>query len=212
MARVQVPITVLDTTGAPISGASVRVQFRAGGADATLYSGESGGSTTTNPTSTDSVGRVQAWVDRGAYNAVISGTGFTTYTQPFDAAPAADSSVDNLWIPAAVIDDRELDPTNITSFLKLATVADRKVAFGVFNSGSFSNTAKKTGTTAHGLAVVPVLVLMTAGAIATQTPSSSAVAASWDGTIDATSFGWRLDVADNGITNNGVNVYWLAIG
>lgn len=89
--------------------------------------------------------------------------------------------------------------------------ADHKANFGTFNSGGFGGGKTVSGVKAHGLAAAPALVVMCAGAIATQTPSSSAVAASWDGTVDATNFGWRLTIADGGISNNGVNVYWLAI-
>jgi hypothetical protein len=103
MARVPVPITVIDTNGSVVSGASVTVRKRSDSSLATLYQAETGATTIANPVSTDSFGRVVAWVDRGAYNAVISGTSITTYTQPFDGAAAADRTLDTLWAPAGVV-------------------------------------------------------------------------------------------------------------
>lgn len=85
MARIKVPITVIDPLGSAVGGASVRVQRRSDGVDVTLYTAETGPTTTANPTTTDSYGRTQAWVDTGlSYNAIISGTGITTYTQAFE--------------------------------------------------------------------------------------------------------------------------------
>lgn len=127
MARVRVPIAVIDPAGNAVAGASVTVNKRSTGIAATLYVAETGPTTTANPTATDAYGRVTAWVDRGAYNAVISGTGITTYTQPFEAGAAADQAIDDLWLPygatapvvaalPAGVDGQEItyavDPTN----------------------------------------------------------------------------------------------------
>lgn len=95
MARVRVPITVIDAAGNGVAGASVRVQKRVGGADAVLYTSETGPSTATNPTTTDAYGRTTAWVDQGQYNAIVSGGSITTYTQPFDAASGENFDVSN---------------------------------------------------------------------------------------------------------------------
>jgi hypothetical protein len=101
MARIQVPITVIDLSGNGVSGAAVRVQNRVGGADATLYTSESGPTTAANPTTTDSYGRVSAWVTApGQYNALVSGTGITSYTQPFDAVPGENFDVGNSKVGA----------------------------------------------------------------------------------------------------------------
>ena len=98
MARVRVPITVIDASGNAVTGASVQVQNRATLSNATLYQAETGGTTVANPTSTDSFGRVAAWIGRGAYQAVISGGGLATYTQHFEGAPAADGSGESAWL------------------------------------------------------------------------------------------------------------------
>jgi len=101
MARIQVPITVIDLSGNGVSGASVRVQNRVGGADATLYTSESGPTTAANPATTDAYGRVSVWVPApGQYNALVSGTGITSYTQPFDAAPGENFDVGNSKVGA----------------------------------------------------------------------------------------------------------------
>lgn len=103
MARVRVPITVIDPAGNAVAGAAVTVNKRSTGTAAVLYVAETGPTTTANPTTTDAYGRVTAWVDRGAYNAVISGTGITTYTQPFDAGAASDQGIDDLWLPSGAV-------------------------------------------------------------------------------------------------------------
>lgn len=103
MARVRVPITVIDNSGNGVNGAAVHVKHRLSGLTATVYQAETGPTTISNPMSTDSSGRVTGWVERGAYNADISGTGISNYTQPFDAAAAENRSVDGLWLPRTFV-------------------------------------------------------------------------------------------------------------
>jgi len=50
-------------------------------------------------------------VERGAYDIVISGSGITSYTEPFDAAPAGDQTVDVGWLVDASITQAKLDAT-----------------------------------------------------------------------------------------------------
>lgn len=97
MARVALPLTVVDAAGNAIQGASVRVKKRSDGSDATLYAAEAGATTAANPVATNTQGRTGVWVDRGAYNCTVTGTGIVTYTEPFDAAPAGDNAVDTIW-------------------------------------------------------------------------------------------------------------------
>ena len=111
--RVRVPITVVDVSGNVVSGATVQVQDRSLGANTTLYQAEIGATTVSNPTTTDSYGRVNAWVGRGEYNAIISGTGITNYTQPFEASPAVDGAGESAWLA---------DPTWITGASIAASV------------------------------------------------------------------------------------------
>lgn len=65
MARVEIPWTVLDENSRPLSGVAVSVTDRATGDPVTVYSGETGGATT-SPVS-DALGRIAGWVPPGAY-------------------------------------------------------------------------------------------------------------------------------------------------
>lgn len=103
MARVNVPIAVIDPDGNAVAGATVRVIYRDDSVSSTLYQAEVGPTTTPNPTTTDGLGRVNAWVDRGSYYAEISGSGIIPYTQAFDAAPASDAGIDALWLPTSLV-------------------------------------------------------------------------------------------------------------
>lgn len=88
--RVEIPEVVLASTGAPVSGASVQVNLRGAGA-ATVYAAETGGTTSANPILTDANGRIEGWLEEGSYDLVVSGTGLTTYTQPFEAVRGSNS-------------------------------------------------------------------------------------------------------------------------
>lgn len=104
MARTEIPIVVIDpATGNAVSGASVSVVSRSTGSAATLYTTETGGTTATNPRTTDANGRLTGWVDRGAYRLDISGSGLTSYSKNWDSAPASDASMDGLWIGQGAI-------------------------------------------------------------------------------------------------------------
>jgi hypothetical protein len=94
MARVELLVTVdklltdADLASqylSPVSGASVQVNVRAGGSPATVYAAETGGTTVSNPLVTDAQGRVNGWVDEGSYVLNISGSGITSYNQPYEA-------------------------------------------------------------------------------------------------------------------------------
>lgn len=98
MNRVEVDIvvqSVSSSTGALSAAASASVQINArndngsSGAAATLYTTPDLSTTKTNPLITDSVGRLDAWVDQGSYNLVVSGSGIAGYTQPWEAVPAS---------------------------------------------------------------------------------------------------------------------------
>jgi hypothetical protein len=52
---------------------------------------------------------VEGWVERGAYDIVISGSGITSYTEPFEAAPGGDQTVDVGWLVDASITQAKLD-------------------------------------------------------------------------------------------------------
>lgn len=94
MARAKVTEAILDSTGTPVTGASVQVNLRASSA-ATLYAAESGGTTVANPATTTS-GRIDAWVDEGSYDLVVTYAG-STATYPFEAKKGF-SSTDTMTV------------------------------------------------------------------------------------------------------------------
>lgn len=103
MARVPLPIYVADpATGEAVAGAVVHITRRDGGADATLYAGETGAGTVANPTVTDAYGRALVWVDRHPLKLDYSGAGLAAWTEYRDPAPASDASVDAAWLAAGV--------------------------------------------------------------------------------------------------------------
>src|SRR3954470_811028 len=88
IARVELLATVdkiVSSNLQQVSGASVQVNVRATGSPATVYAGETGGTTVSNPLVTDANGRVNGWVDEGSYVLAISGSGITSYNQPYEA-------------------------------------------------------------------------------------------------------------------------------
>lgn len=97
MARTPLYLEVKDTFGNVVPNAVVTVRKRSDNSLATLWQAETGGTTMGNPMSSDSLGRVQAYVDRGAYNVSVTGTSITPYTVPFDGAAASNRSVDPDW-------------------------------------------------------------------------------------------------------------------
>lgn len=105
MARTEIPITVQLTNGDVVVGASVTVRKRSDNSLATVYQAETGGTTVPNPLATDANGRVDGWVDRGAYVANITGgtPPVTAYNENFDASPAADGGIDAEWMNDAVL-------------------------------------------------------------------------------------------------------------
>lgn len=86
MPRIPVHIFVGDpATGNAISGVSATVKNRVTATNATLYSAETGGSTVTNPLTTDSNGRALAYTERAPLQIDYSGTGITAFSEYRDA-------------------------------------------------------------------------------------------------------------------------------
>jgi hypothetical protein len=54
----------------------------------TVYAAETGGTTVSNPLVTDANGRVNGWVDEASLVLTISGSGITSYNQPYEAINA----------------------------------------------------------------------------------------------------------------------------
>ena len=123
MARAEIPLTIIDpATGNAIVGASVAVKLRATGVSAVVYAAETGATTVANPRTSDANGRVSGWVDRGAYQFDISGTGLTSYTEFWDAATSSDGGLDTAWLAASSVTTVKLDTGAVTT-AKLAADA-----------------------------------------------------------------------------------------
>lgn len=73
MARVEVDAVVRHTNGAAAAGKTVNIYNRGTVVAVTLYSGETGAGPVANPTTTDTEGRINAWVNEGSYDIVIDG-------------------------------------------------------------------------------------------------------------------------------------------
>ena len=127
MARAEVPIVVLNgTTGLPVNGASVAITNRPGGTPATWFAVETGGTGSTAAVITDANGRVNAWVERGAYTLSVTGTGITGYSEPWDAVPGGNATIDTAWITDGAVSNAKL-ATGIDS-AKLTTIPGSKLA------------------------------------------------------------------------------------
>lgn len=238
MARSELPIVALNsTTGLPVSGASVAVKLRSTGLNATWWTAETGGTSSTAAITTDAQGRTTAWLDRGAYNCTISGTGITTYTEPFDSAPAADNAIDALWLPDNVIATRHLgdgvvttaelgaaavtgpkigaaavDNTHLATaaknlFPQLQTVAARKVEYGETGDISFGVNTVAETTVTHGMGVTPSFIFLTAN---TGDNTNDMVTASWK-SKSSTQFVIRVISHVGNLNFPGINVTWMAI-
>lgn len=89
MARINVPLVAVRGTIGLIASATVYVTKRSDGEPATLYTAETGGTTTPNPATTDAAGRVNAWVEEESYNALVTppaGLGLSPWAESFEGA------------------------------------------------------------------------------------------------------------------------------
>ncbi len=92
MARARITHVVQRTSGDAIANASVTVTNRKTGVTATIYVGETGTSTLSNPITSDSDGRLTGWVDEGSYNLVAT-DGTSSYTEPLEAVSGSNSGL-----------------------------------------------------------------------------------------------------------------------
>jgi len=226
-----------STTGLPVSGASVAIKFRSSGLNATWWTQETGGTSSTAAVTTDTNGRVTAWVDRGAYNCTVSGTGITTYTEAWDSTPASDSSIDSLWLPdnlivqrmiadnavgtaeiaagavtnpkigAAAVDNTQLATAAKNLFPQLASAAARTINFGVSTALNFGISTIAEVTVSHGLASAPSYVVASPSA-GTNTTDMTSVAVK---SITATQITFRIISHVGNLNLPGIVVYWVAI-
>lgn len=141
MARVELLVTVdkiVSSNLQPVSGASVQVNVRSTGSPATVYAGETGGTTVSNPLVTDANGRVNGWVDEGSYVLGISGSGITSYNQPYEAT-RGDMSI---AIPGSRVNVNTLPGDRLTD----ASVTAAKIANGAILGKHLSEGALPLGT------------------------------------------------------------------
>lgn len=97
MARLPVHVFAADPlTGNALASVSCTVKNRATGASASLWDAESGGSSVSNPLTTNSNGRAFAWTDSAQLQIDYSGGGITAYSEyrsaPIDFVSALPSS------------------------------------------------------------------------------------------------------------------------
>jgi hypothetical protein len=93
------------------------------------------------------------------------------------------------------------------SFLKLATVADKKIAFGsYFEPAGWSGTDHRTDSISHGLGSTPSVVLLTAGAIDGTTPTVVSLTGK-----AASTFSYYVASADGSVHATGTIIDWIAI-
>jgi hypothetical protein len=147
MARGEIPLavtrTVATVTGgtAPvaIAGASVSINTRsAAPAPATIYAAETGGTTLANPLTTTTDGRIDGWLEEGAYDLTISGSGITTYTQPLDIV----SGKSILAFPG----DRLVAGSVVGAALANSTVTGSKIASGTITPLNLANSVLPIGS------------------------------------------------------------------
>jgi hypothetical protein len=122
----------------PVVGASVQVDVRATGNPATVYAGDIGGTTVSNPLVTDANGRVNGWVDEGSYVLGISGSGITSYDQPYEAV-RGDMSI-------AIPGDRVLGSSLPGTALTSASVTGSKIANATILGKHLADGALPLGT------------------------------------------------------------------
>lgn len=77
-------LVLLGSPARPASGASVQVNRRDTGGAAVVYTSETGSTQKTNPLTTDSLGRIDGWVEAGSYTLEVT-RGSVSYSQPFEA-------------------------------------------------------------------------------------------------------------------------------
>jgi microcystin-dependent protein len=129
MARTELLATVNKIVSGnlqPAAGVSVLVQKRGSGTTIPVYASETGGTTVSNPLVTDADGRINGWVDSGSYNLTISGSGITTYTQPYESVRG--DGVD--LIAAAAVDTAQIKDGAVTPAKLASTISTTIVPTG----------------------------------------------------------------------------------
>lgn len=130
--RVELPIVVLNPVSPynPVSGAQVVVINQETGFATTVYTTSSSSAEVAQPILTDVSGRIDGWVERGAYAIEVTIPGRPTYTEYFEASPAKDGSVDTDWLENSSV---------TTSKINNGAVTSAKIANDAVTSNAISN-------------------------------------------------------------------------
>jgi hypothetical protein len=141
MARVELLATVdkiVSSNLQPAVGASVLVKLRSTGNPVIVYAAETGGTTVSNPLVTDANGRVNGWVDEGSLVLAVSGSGITSYNQPYEATRADQLvAIDGTRVTAG-----SMPGTAITD----ASIPNTKLAAGAVLGKHLAESAMPLGT------------------------------------------------------------------
>ena len=92
MSRIPIKANSVDpATGNAVAGVAVTIKNSLTATNVTVYAAQSGGSTISNPITTDSNGRYFCWVDRGPIQLDYAGAGITAFSEwAGDLADASD--------------------------------------------------------------------------------------------------------------------------
>lgn len=124
----------------------------------------------------------------------------------------AASLVGSLIAASTITPDKLTSGSGSSPFLKLATAADKKIAFGAVTAASFGGANMVSGSFAHGLGSTPTIGIGMASPVASQANGGNPVPVicSFSG-YDATNVNYQLRVGDGGNSNFAANIIWLAI-
>lgn len=121
------------------AGASAQVKDLQGN-NLTVYQAETGGSTFSNPLTTDSSGRIEGWVESPDFDIAISGTGIGSYTQKVRQSPAGSFNVKSYGAKGD-------GSTDDTAAIQAAITAARAANGTVFApAGTYKITGTLTGS------------------------------------------------------------------
>lgn len=192
--RTEIPIVVLDNTGHPVLNASVSVFARGTVTPQPIYQAATGVATFSNPVATDAAGRVTGWLERGQYDCLISATGLTTYTEPYDSTPAGDGGIDTSWIADGSVTAAKLAAG-------VLTLAGGAVKASMLSANLISPPLAAALTMAEGVLPYPGF---TSG-----TPQNALVVSAATGWTINVGSGWSLIQGDDG-TVQGMYLYQQA--
>jgi hypothetical protein len=135
------------------------------------------------------------------------GTGAT------QAAAGNDARLSDQRVPTdASVTIAKLATAVLNNFLKLATSADRKLAFGTGTSPAFDSTSgrsKVASTISHGLGLTPVFAVVVPGGIAVSEAAGQYAPGSAVTALSTTLITYLLTAP--GTSNNSVTYWWAAI-